>query len=51
MSEIPLCVDLDGTILRTDSLFEGLIKSIKINFFTFLLLTILRPLNHVQVFV
>jgi 4-hydroxybenzoate polyprenyltransferase len=31
----PLCVDLDGTLLKSDLLFETLISFIKKNFFTF----------------
>ena len=36
--DIPLCVDLDGTLINTDSLYEGLISLLKQNFWYLFLL-------------
>ena len=38
--KIPLCVDLDGTLLRTDTLLESILPALKNNLFLFILIPI-----------
>jgi 4-hydroxybenzoate polyprenyltransferase len=44
LGQLPLCVDLDGTLLRTDTLVESLVALVRQNFFSIgaILLALLR---------